>query len=160
MSSLEIPQFHVATQWKAFCEARPSHLPILLFAMTETRYTSAAVRLNAIQQHLSNNTKPTSAGKADNLQPSPIEGQKYYPKPQPFDPFRPVKVGSPLLLNFNPNPLIAYRLSLLGLESVESRPQCCCQGRLKITPSRFMRRTAAWWDFPVRFNFWFILTHV
>jgi hypothetical protein len=68
--------------------------------MTETRDRSAVVRLNAIQQHLSNNTKPSSTGKADNFQPSPTEGQKYYPKPEPFDPFRPVKVGSPLLIHF------------------------------------------------------------
>jgi hypothetical protein len=65
--------------------------------MSETQETSAVVRLKAIQQHISSDPDPSSTRKAADLQSTPIEGQKYFPKPQPFNPHRPVKVSRSLL---------------------------------------------------------------
>jgi hypothetical protein len=56
--------------------------------MPQVQESSAAIRLKAIQQHLSTGSKPAA---------STIQNEKYSPKPQPYEPFRPVKVSDHMI---------------------------------------------------------------
>ncbi len=58
--------------------------------MSASQESNAAVRLKAVQQHLSSNL---TSGSTANPPPEPVKPQKYYPKPQPYEAFRPVKVN-------------------------------------------------------------------
>lgn len=58
--------------------------------MSSSRDSNAAVRLKAVQQHLESKSTPTITL---NRQEDPVRPQKYYPKPQPYEAFRPIKVN-------------------------------------------------------------------